>query len=88
MARVEILYLKSHIHFFGTFHISRLLVLSSNASSNIVDVILFKVPSLFTSRLLNRERPDDVECCRGPVNGRQPPRPKLFANAKTPSMVY
>lgn len=34
--------------------------------------LLFKIPSLFKIRLPNREKPDDVECCRGPVNGEHP----------------
>ena len=34
--------------------------------------ILFKLLSIFKILLPNRERPDDVECCRRPVNGKQP----------------
>lgn len=36
-------------------------------------LVLFKVPSLFKNRLPNREKPDDVERCGGPVNGNQSP---------------
>lgn len=36
-------------------------------------LILFKVPSLFKVRLPNREKPGDVECCKGPLNGKQHP---------------
>ncbi|KAJ5091324.1 hypothetical protein NUU61_006194 [Penicillium alfredii] len=32
----------------------------------------FQVPSLFKIRPPNSEKPDDVECCRGSVNGKPP----------------
>jgi hypothetical protein len=40
---------------------------------HLYSLILFIVPSFFKAHLPNRENPDVVECCRGPVNGKQSP---------------